>query len=465
MAILIKNGTIVNEGLSYIGSLLIVGNKLTKIIVGEENIESKLSEIVHNYTFSDDKLEIIDATGLYVLPGVIDDQVHFREPGNTQKGCIESESKAAVLGGVTSFMDMPNNNPSITSNAMLEEKFKIAKQNSYANYSFYLGASNTNLDEILNVDKSKVCGIKVFMGSSTGNMLVDNTESLKSIFAQSPILIATHCEKEETIKANLDFYKSKYGENISINLHPDIRSREACISSSKQAIKLAQENGSRLHILHLSTADEIELIKQAQKEEEGKVKKAIITGEICVHYLLLNREDYAKYGNKIKCNPAIKEKEDMLALRKAVKDGVIKVVATDHAPHLKSEKEKEYLKAPGGLPLVQHSLQLMLQLVKNNIFTVEEVVDRMSHGPAQTFGIKGRGYIRENYYADLTIVNLNLEDTKTTTNPAYKCGWSPFEGQNMSSSIIHTIINGCIIVRNGVLTGNRNVQNLEFEHK
>lgn len=453
MLTLIKNGIIVNEGLSVLGSLLIEDERISKVILTTDFA----SETEYNsYIESLGDCNTVDATGQHIIPGVIDDQVHFREPGNTAKATIASESAAAVLGGVTSFMDMPNNNPPTVTNEALEGKFAIAEKESYANYSFYLGATNENIDEIKNVNKEKVCGVKVFMGSSTGNMLVNNEETLNRIFKESPVLIATHCEQEDVIKANMAEYTEKYGEEIPFEMHYKIRSRQACIECSKRALDLAVNNGSKLHILHLSTADEMEMIKEAQKLNPK------ISGEVCVHYMWFNCNDYAEYGSKIKCNPAIKTPEDMLAIRKAVKEGTIKVVATDHAPHLKEEKQNNYTKAPSGIPLVQHSLQVMLELAKKGIFTVEEVVARMSHGPAECFGVRERGFIKEGYFADIAIVNLNLPDSTSTSTPAYKCRWSPFEGQAFSSSITHTFVNGTHVVCNGKLTGEKKSHNLEF---
>lgn len=453
MFTLVKNGIIVNEGLSVLGSLLINGDRIGKIILRSD---FKSDEEYLRAVDAVDCGKTVDATGLHILPGVIDDQVHFREPGNTAKATIESESAAAVLGGVTSYMDMPNNTPPTTTNEALEGKFAIAQNCSYANYSFYLGATNENIDEIKGINKEKVCGVKVFMGSSTGNMLVNNDETLNQIFKESPVLIATHCEQEETIKANMAEYAAIYGEEIPFEMHYKIRSREACIECSRKALKLAVENKSQLHILHLSTADEMEMIKEAKKLNPR------ISGEVCVHYMWFNRKDYAEYQSKIKCNPAIKEESDMLAIRRAVKEGTIQVVATDHAPHLKEEKQNNYTKAPSGIPLVQHSLQVMLELAKQGVFTVEEVTARMSHGPADCFNIRERGFIREGYFADLAIVNLNLPDSFSTNSPAYKCGWSPFEGKSFSSTIVHTFVNGVQVVENSQLTGNRNSRRLEF---
>ena len=453
MRTLIKNGIIVNEGLSVLGSLLIEEERIGKVILATDfAMEDEYNSCIEAI----ENCNIIDASGQHIIPGVIDDQVHFREPGNTTKATIASESAAAVLGGVTSFMDMPNNNPPTVTNQALEGKFDIAQKESYANFSFYLGATNENIDEIKGVNKEKVCGVKVFMGSSTGNMLVNNEETLNRIFNESPVLIATHCEQEDVIKANMAEYTEKYGEEIPFEMHYKIRSRQACIECSRRALDLAVKNNSKLHILHLSTADEMEMIKDAQKLNPK------ISGEVCVHYMWFNCNDYAEYGSKIKCNPAIKTPEDMLAIRQAVKEGTIKVVATDHAPHLKEEKQNNYAKAPSGIPLVQHSLQVMLELSRQGIFTLEEVVARMSHGPAECFGVRERGFIREGYFADIAIVNLNLPDNTTTSSPAYKCGWSPFEGKTFSSSIIHTFVNGTHVVCNGQLTGNKNPHNLEF---
>lgn len=453
MDLLIKNGTIVNEGLSLKGSLLIKGSFISKVLLEKD---FKSTEEYNSYIESFNTKNVINADGLHILPGVIDDQVHFREPGNTHKATISSESKAAVLGGVTSYMDMPNNTPATTTIKGLEEKYQIAQRDSYANYAFYLGATNENIDEIKAIDKTKVCGVKVFMGSSTGNMLVNNNEQLNAIFKDSPVLIATHCEQEDIIKANLELYKNKYGENIPFEMHPDIRSREACINCTKRALELAIANNTRLHILHISTADEIEMIKEARKVNNK------ISGEVCVHYMWFNDSDYAKYGSAVKCNPAIKKESDMLAIRSAVKEGIIRVVATDHAPHLKSEKQNNYLNAPSGLPLVQHSLQLMLELASKDVFTVEDVVDRMSHGPAECFNIEKRGYIRDGYFADLAIVNLNKKDEISTIYPAYKCGWSPLKGYSFCSSVIHTIINGVPVVKNGEFQDIKNAMPLSF---
>lgn len=444
---LIYNGTIVNEGSSFIGSLLIRNGYIEKIFK---------DEVVETERF--DQANLIDAKGLHILPGVIDDQVHFREPGNTHKGTISSESAAAVLGGVTSYMDMPNNNPPTVTNEALNRKKIIAQKESYANYSFYLGASNDNIEEIKAVDRKSVCGVKVFMGSSTGNMLVDNIESLNRIFSESPILIATHCEEESVIRKNLADAIERFGEeNIPFREHCNIRDRNSCIESTKKAIDLAIRHKSRLHVLHISTEEEIEMIKQASEINP------LITGEVCVHYMLLDNSMYDSLGSKMKCNPSVKAISDREAIINAVKKGIIKVVATDHAPHTKSEKESGYLKAPSGLPLIQHSLQMMLEMYKEGIFTIEEIVSAMSHSPANNFMIEKRGYLREGYFADIVLVDINKADMESTKKPAYLCGWSPFEGKIFTSSVIHTFVNGVQIVSEGKLTGLRAGMNLEFE--
>lgn len=455
---LIKGGTIINEGLSFKGSLLINNEKIEKILDSrllQGGYEEAVARIGQSVTESGG--EVIDARGLHILPGIIDDQVHFREPGGEQKGTIESESKAAVLGGVTSFMDMPNNNPAATTIEALEQKFEIAANSSYANYSFYLGATNENIEEIKRADKRRVCGIKIFMGSSTGNMLVDNPQALERIFAESPILIAAHCEDEEIIKRNLACYREKYGEDIPFSAHTYIRSREACVACSRRAIDYALKTGARLHILHISTADEIEMVKRAAR------LSPLITGEICLHYLWFTGEESERFGSRIKCNPSIKGQSDREALRKAVKEGTIKVLATDHAPHTLKEKQQGYLAAPSGLPTIQHGLQIMVELVKRGIFTMEEVVNTMCHGPAECFNIAGRGFIREGYSADLVIADLDREYTVAPQNIAYKCKWSPFEGYSFGSSIIHTFVNGRAVVREGRLTEAKAAAELRFE--
>lgn len=447
MKTFIKNGTIVNDGRSFKGGLLIENDRIARIFNEKELSGHCIEENVDN---------TVDASGLHILPGVIDDQVHFREPGGENKATVWSESRAAVLGGVTSFMDMPNNNPPATTLEQIERKFSIARENSHANYSFYLGATNQNIEQIRHADRNRLCGIKLFMGSSTGNMLVDNPAALEKIFAEAPMLIATHCEDENIIRQNLDRYRTLYKDAIPFGAHPEIRSREACIECSRRAIDYAIRHDSRLHILHISTAEEIEMLRAA------RTINSKITGEICAHYLIFSKEDYARMGSKIKCNPAIKQASDRDALRKAVKEGLIKVVATDHAPHTLEEKSGNYLTAPSGLPTIQHSLQMMIELAEQGIFTLEEIVKVMCHGPADTFGISERGYIKEGYYADLAIVDLNRKYTVTKENIAYKCKWSPFEGHTFGSSVIYTFINGKIAARNGVVAKERAAMELRF---
>jgi dihydroorotase, multifunctional complex type len=472
-SILIKNGTLVNQGRSFKGDILIIDNRIAKIFDNndssinqtiKDNTGNKYTYIdspVHsdsngNYTYNGEICSIIDAEGLFVIPGIIDDQVHFREPGATHKGDIESESAAAVLGGVTSYMDMPNNNPPAITIEAIKEKERIADHNSYANYSFYLGATNNNIAEILSANPTQICGVKVFMGSSTGDMLVDDEVALEKIFAESPILIATHCESESIIRENLELAIQKYGEDaIPVIEHPNIRSREACIESTKRAIALAKKYNSRLHILHISTKEEVELIKNSGSNR--------ITGEVCVHYLILDDTYYNRLGSKIKCNPAIKSKEDREAILKAVKEGVIKVVATDHAPHTLQEKENSYLKSPSGLPLVQHSLQLMMEMRTAGVFTIEEIVERMCHSPALNFGVKERGFLREGYFADITIVDPAQKYNMLLNRPQYKCGWTPFEDMTFGSTVVHTIVNGTIVVSDSKLTGAKCGQKLLFD--
>lgn len=445
MSILIKNGRIINEGASFTGSLFLVNNRISNIYGENDQLP--------------DADEEINAENLVVVPGIIDDQVHFREPGNTYKGCIESESAAAVLGGVTSYMDMPNNFPPATSISALDIKNRIASETSYANWSFYLGANNDNYSEIKNANPSEICGLKVFMGSSTGNLLVDNPESLERIFSESPLLIATHCEEESVIQRNLADALLRFGDDIPFEEHRNIRSREACILSTKKAISLALKYNSRLHILHISTAEEIELIREAQSINPG------ITGEACVHYMLLDSASYSSLGGKMKCNPSIKERSDKEAIIRAVKEGVIKVVATDHAPHTLEEKNRNYKNTPSGLPLVQHSFQIMWDLHKEGHFSEFDIVDRMSHSPANNFKVKERGFLRSGYFADIMIFDPNKIDDKTTKNPAYFCGWSPFSDRSFSSSIVHTFVNGIQVVRNGALTSLKGGMKLSFNYE
>jgi len=426
-AILIKNATVVNEGRSEVKDVLIKNGRIEKI-AGQ--IDSK------------EGVREIDATGLYLLPGAIDDQVHFREPGLTHKANIQSEARAAVAGGVTSFMEMPNTNPPATTQELLEAKYEIAANTSVANYSFFMGVANDNVDEVLrtNARKDQVCGVKIFMGSSTGNMLVDNYVTLNKIFSETELLIATHCEDERIIKAN----KEKYPDADNASFHPLIRDVEACFESSFSAVQLAKKHNSRLHILHISTAKELQLFTNMFPITDKR-----ITSEVCVHHLHFTADDYAQLGNLIKCNPAIKAKENKEALWEALLDDRLDIIATDHAPHTWEEKQLPYQQAPSGLPLVQHSLLMMLHYVKEGRISIEKVVEKMAHAPAQCFLIRERGYIREGYHADLVLVDMNDSTTVTKENILYKCGWSPLEGVTLPARITHTLVNGNIVYENG----------------
>jgi dihydroorotase len=434
--ILIHNATIVNEGRIFKGSVLVEDQFIKKIYV--DNVPEHIMQ----------NSEIIEASGKTLIPGVIDDQVHFREPGLTHKGDIASESRAAAAGGVTSFMEMPNTKPQTISIDELNKKFDQAAETSVVNYSFYLGATNDNLAELKKVDKKRVCGIKVFMGSSTGNMLVDNRETLQRIFSETDMLIATHSESEEIIQANIAYYKELYGENLPIKYHPLIRSEEACYQSSAYAVELAHKYNTKLHILHLSTAKELSLFETKPLSEKR------ITGEVCVHHLWFDSDDYEKFGNRIKWNPAVKTAKDKNALSEGLIKGKLDIVATDHAPHLLSEKEGSCLQAASGGPLVQHSLQAMLELSRQKKFTQELIVEKMCHAPAILFGIEKRGFIREGYYADLVLIDPDQPITVTQDNILYKCKWSPFEGFTFSSSILKTFVNGKIVYDNGAITEN-----------
>lgn len=445
--LLINKATIINEGESFTGSVMIEGERISKVF------REEVPERVLNAS-----KRVIDARGLYLIPGVIDDQVHFREPGLTHKGDIYSESRAAVAGGVTSYMEMPNTNPQTVTNDALMRKLEMAYEKSAANFSFYLGATNDNIAELKKVDKRCVCGVKVFMGASTGNMLVNNERALQQIFAEVDSLIATHCEKEEIIRDNVDLYKKKFGENVPIDCHPLIRSAEACYQSSAQAIELADKYGSRLHVLHLSTAREMSLFSNAPLEDKK------ITGEVCVHHLWFTDRDYERLGAMIKWNPAIKSVEDRDALREALTAGKLDVIATDHAPHLLSEKEGGCLLAASGGPLVQHSLQVMLELAKDGLYSREFVVDKMCHAPAKLFGVKDRGFIREGYFADLVLINPAESYKVSTENILYKCGWSPFEGETFHNTISKTFVNGEIAFEDGIVSEKLSGKALEFEN-
>lgn len=441
-SILIKSATIVNEGKQIIADLLIRNGFIEKV---DSSININADQE-------------IDAEGLYLLPGCIDDQVHFREPGLTYKGDLASESKAAVAGGITSFMEMPNTVPNTLTQELLEDKYQLAAQKSLANYSFYMGVSNDNLNEVLQTSSKKVCGVKVFMGSSTGNMLVDNHRTLENLFRESPMLIAAHCEDEATIKSNFDHYKQLLGNNISINLHPKIRSTEACYLSSSFAVNLAKKHGTRLHVLHISTAKEVQLFKSMLLLSDKK-----ITAEACVHHLWFSDEDYATKGNLIKWNPAIKTKPDRDAILQAVLNGTIDVIATDHAPHTFKEKAKPYLEAPSGGPLVQHALPAMLELVHQKKLSIEKVVEKMAHNPAVCFQVEKRGFVREGYWADLVLVNLNSPWEVSKENILYKCCWSPFEGQTFQSKVTHTFVSGTLVWADGKIQSNETGKRLSFE--
>ncbi len=428
-ALLIKNAVLVNEGAQVIADVLVRDGIIEKIgphISPAGNIRE------------------INAEGLHLLPGVIDDQVHFREPGLTQKATIGTEARAAVAGGTTSFMEMPNTNPPALTQQLLEDKYDIARNISVANYSFFMGVSNSNAEEVLrtNAKKNEVAGIKIFMGSSTGDMLVDNYLTLRRIFEDAEMLISTHCEDERIIKAN----KEKYPDADNASFHPLIRDAEACFESSFSAVQLAKQYNTRLHILHISTARELQLFTNMLPLADKR-----ITAEVCVHHLHFTADDYAQYGNLIKCNPAIKAPENKEALWAALLDDRLDIIATDHAPHTWAEKQLPYQQAPSGVPLVQHSLPLMLQYVKQGRITIEKVVEKMSHAPAQCFKIAKRGYIREGYHADLVLVDMNQHTTVTKENILYKCGWSPFEGHDFPASVRYTIVNGNVAFENGTV--------------
>jgi dihydroorotase len=427
--ILIKNAKIVNEGSIFEGDVLIENDLIVEI---SDSISLKTSDC-----------KVIDAEGSYLIPGAIDDQVHFREPGLTHKGDIESESRAAVAGGITSFIEQPNTVPNAVTQEILEDKYEIAAEKSFANYSFMMGATNDNLEEVLKTNPKNVAGIKIFLGSSTGNMLVDKEETLEKIFSSTPMLIAVHCEDETTIQNNLAAFKEQYGDDIPVTAHHLIRSAEACYISSSKAVALAKKTGARLHIFHLSTAKEMELFTNKIPLEDKK-----ITAEVCVHHLWFTDEDYKTKGNFIKWNPAVKTAEDRAELWKALNDGRIDVIATDHAPHTKEEKMQSYLKAPSGGPLVQHAVVAMFEAHHQGKITVEKIVEKMCHNPAKIFKIEKRGFIKEGYFADLVIVNPSLPWSVKPENILYKCGWSPFENFTFKSRITHTFVNGEMVYNN-----------------
>lgn len=443
---LIKNVRIINEGRSYQGAVLINGEMIEAVYEGEVP-----SEIIAETN------DIVDGQGKWLLPGCIDDQVHFREPGLTYKADIYSESRAAVAGGVTSFMDMPNTKPQTTTLENLEWKFNRAAETSVANYSFFFGGTNDNMEDIRRLDRSRVPGLKLFLGSSTGNMLVDKKDALERIFSESDLLIAVHAEKEEIIKRNIAYYTQQYGEDLDISFHSKIRSEEACYASSSEAVELATRLGTRLHILHLSTAKETTLL-----DNKLPLKDKKITGEVCVHHLWFHDGDYALFGNRIKWNPSIKTLADRTSLREAVNNDKIDIIATDHAPHLLSEKEGSCLKAASGGPLVQHSLIVMLELAMEGRFTYEKVVDKMAHKPAELFHIDRRGYIRPGYYADLVLIDPNKTWTVSKENILTKCGWSPFEGYTFHHAVDTTWVNGEVVWQDSQIQDNVHGKELKY---
>ena len=427
--VLIKNAKIVNEGKIFEGDVLIENEFIVEIA---EKISPKLANC-----------KIIDAEGNYLIPGAIDDQVHFREPGLTHKGDIASESRAAVAGGITSFIEQPNTIPNAVTQELLEEKYQIAARTSYANYSFMMGGTNNNLEEILKTNPKNVAGIKLFLGSSTGDMLVDSSESLEKIFSNTKLLIAVHSEDETTVKANLEKFKAEYGDDIPVKFHPDIRSVEACYISTVKVIELAKRTGARLHVFHLSTAKELDLFTNKIPLEEKQ-----ITAEVCIHHLWFSDEDYLTKGNLIKWNPAVKTATDRAALWEALLDDRIDVIATDHAPHTLEEKNQVYTKAPSGGPLVQHAVVAMFEAYHQGKISIEKIIEKMCHNPAKIFKIEKRGFIRVGFYADLVIVNTGLPWNVKKENILYKCGWSPFEGYNFKSRITHTFVNGELVYQN-----------------
>jgi len=440
---LIKNAKIVNEGQIFEGDLLIEGQIITKI---DTSISAKSADVF-----------VIDAEGKYLIPGAIDDQVHFREPGLTHKAHIKSESKAAVAGGITSFIEMPNTNPQTTTIEKLNDKFNIAKETSYANYSFMFGGTNDNLDEILKVDPKQVAGLKLFLGSSTGNMLVDNPEVLEKIFSSTDLVISVHCEDEATIRANTKKYVEEYGDDIPMKYHPIIRSEEACYISSSQAIELAKKTGARLHVFHLSTGKETTLFSNKIPLKDKK-----ITSEVCIHHLWFNDKDYETKGSLIKWNPAVKTQKDQEQLLKALLDDRIDVIATDHAPHTIEEKNNVYTKAPSGGPLVQHALPALLEMHHKGLISIEKIVEKFCHNPAILFDIEKRGYIKEGYFADIVLVDINHPWTVTKDNLLYQCGWSPFEGTTFKSRISHTFVNGHLAYNNFKVNEVSNAKQLTF---
>lgn len=438
---LIKNARLINEGKILERDVLIKNDIIKRI----------------DTDISDSTAQVIDANGNYLLPGVIDDQVHFREPGLTHKGTIATESRAAVAGGITTFMEQPNTKPQTTTIVKLEEKFEMGRQSSFANYSFLFGGTNDNLEELKKLDKNACSGVKLFLGSSTGNMLVDDEKVIEQIFLNTQMVISAHCEDEGTIKANLKKYQAEYGDDIPTKYHPLIRSEEACYLSSSKAIDLAKKTGARLHVFHLSTGKEMDLFRNDIPLKEKK-----ITAEVCIHHLWFSDKDYDTKGTFIKWNPAVKTASDRSTLWQALLDDRIDVIATDHAPHLKEEKDNVYTKAPSGGPLVQHALPAMLDKYHEGEISLERIVEKMCHNPAILFQIEKRGYLREGYYADMVLVDLNKSWKVGTANNAYKCGWSPFDGHTFKSSVTHTFVNGHLAYENGNFSKERHAKRLTF---
>jgi len=447
MGYLITNALIVSDGRRFNGSVLISDGMIVEIFPGRIPLDFPIPE----------QTRIVDAGGRYLLPGVIDDQVHFRDPGLTEKGDLYTESRAAVAGGVTSFMDMPNTIPNATTIELLEQKFDLASEKSLANYSFFLGATNDNLKEIKKAEPLKICGIKVFMGASTGNMLVDDPYALEQIFKNAPLLVAVHSEDETIIRANLESYRARYGDNIPVEAHPLIRSEEACFASSERASRLARKHGTRLHLLHLSTAKETELLSNDRPMSEKR-----ITGEVCVHHLWFDDRDYPGLGARIKWNPAIKSERNRKGLFEALLDDRIDIIATDHAPHLLKEKDKPYLTCPSGAPFVQHSLVAMMAFHHLGNITVEKIVSKMCHNPAILYGIDRRGFIRKGYYADLVLLDPDAPWVVGKENILYKCGWSPLEGVTFRSRVTHTWVNGNLVFENGIINDVAKGERLSF---
>ena len=439
---LLKNAQIINEGTLVTADVMIQGDRIVKVAK----------------SINDEAAEIIDLSGKFLMPGVIDDQVHFREPGLTHKGCIYSEAKAAVAGGITSFMEMPNTKPQALTQALLEDKYLIGAKDSLANYSFFMGASNENLEEVLKTDPKHVAGVKIFMGSSTGNMLVDDKQVLNDIFSKCDMLIAVHCEDEETVRKNSAQMKSEYGEDLPIRFHPIIRSEEACYKSSSMAVELAKKHNTRLHILHISTDKETNLFRN-----DIPLNQKRITAEACIHHLWFDESSYDEKGTWIKWNPAVKSAKDKEGVWKALIDDRIDIIATDHAPHTIDEKNNTYFKAPSGGPLVQHALVAMLEFYHQGKVSLEWIVEKMCHAPATCFQVKERGFIREGYYADLVVVDLDKPWVVEKDNILYHCGWSPFEGETFKSSVVKTFVNGNLVYDGGIFDEQHRGMRLEFD--